>query len=177
MAFMKIIIILVLILVAIFLFLTATQFPPLWSLMSPKPPRPEITYGEFPFRLEYELYGERFIVEDTVIVEYDGMGFNLGEGNYNAWKQRLASGNELVMDMTDIVLFEASDAELVCYYIGIGKYYMGDGGAAPEPYNIAILNPESGSTSGWSKDADYWFREYNLRIISWEFSDPISPYI
>lgn len=38
---------------------------------TPAPPIPEITYGEFPFRLEYEKNGERFIIEDTIIAEFD----------------------------------------------------------------------------------------------------------
>ena len=41
------------------------------SIGAPAPPAPEITYGEFPFRLEYEIEGERFVIEDTLIAEFD----------------------------------------------------------------------------------------------------------
>ncbi|WP_350339123.1 hypothetical protein [Paenibacillus polymyxa] len=36
------------------------------------PSRPEITYGKFPFRLEYEINGQRKVIQDTLICEYDG---------------------------------------------------------------------------------------------------------
>ncbi|MGC3014791.1 hypothetical protein ACPTH2_17305, partial [Enterococcus faecium] len=36
------------------------------------PPLPEITYGEFPFSLEYEIDEERILIEDTVIAEFIG---------------------------------------------------------------------------------------------------------
>ena len=39
---------------------------------TPAPPLPEITYGEFPFRLEYELNEKLHVIEDTLIVEFDG---------------------------------------------------------------------------------------------------------
>ena len=56
---------------------------------SPDPPRPEITRGEFPFRLEYEIDGKRVVIEDTLICEFDGFGMNEGAGKYRKWKGRL----------------------------------------------------------------------------------------
>lgn len=40
----------------------------------PNPPQPTIKHGQFPFRLEYELNGQRKIIEDTLICEFDGSG-------------------------------------------------------------------------------------------------------
>jgi len=48
------------------------------------PPEPEITYGEFPFRLEYEIDGERFVIEDVVIVEF--MGSFRGNPTTRPWR-------------------------------------------------------------------------------------------
>ena len=50
---------------------------------------PEIRYGEFPFRLEYEINGERFVIEDTVICEFDGIGWNEAQGKFRKWKDYL----------------------------------------------------------------------------------------
>ena len=47
-------------------FLTLTYF-------APNPLKPEITYGEFPFTLTYELDGEIKTIEDVVVCEYDGI--------------------------------------------------------------------------------------------------------
>ncbi|USB32453.1 hypothetical protein [Paenibacillus sp. YPG26] len=60
----------------------------------PNPTRPSITYGEFPFQLEYELDGKRMIIEDILICEFDGFGTDEGRGKYRKWKQRLASGSK-----------------------------------------------------------------------------------
>ena len=63
--------------------------------MYSNPPLPEIKYGEFPFRLEYEINGQRVVVEDTIVCEFDGIGWNgtMGE-KYRKWKTYLASGRE-----------------------------------------------------------------------------------
>ena len=58
------------------------------------PPKPGITYGEFPFRLTYELNGEIKVIEDTIIAEFDGFSTPTSAGIYRVWKTRLKSGNE-----------------------------------------------------------------------------------
>ena len=57
-------------------------------------PRPEITYGEFPFTLTYELDGEIKTIEDTIICEFDGFEAIGESGKYRKWKTYLKSGNE-----------------------------------------------------------------------------------
>jgi len=113
--------------VVIFLVLVATQFPPLWSLMSTRAPRPEITHGEFAFRLEYEIHGERVVIEDIVIVEYGGTSWNAGFGNYNVWNSRLESENYL------IELYK-SDTEIV--FINILRHLRGGYLLGREEVNI-----------------------------------------
>lgn len=50
------------------------------AVLMPNPPSPKFTYGEFPFVLEYAINGERFVVEDTVICKYDGVGLDESQG-------------------------------------------------------------------------------------------------
>ncbi|WP_336297944.1 hypothetical protein [Aneurinibacillus uraniidurans] len=50
--------------------------------LQPNPPRPEIIYGEFPFRLEYEINGQRKVIENILICEFDGFGANEGIGKF-----------------------------------------------------------------------------------------------
>lgn len=61
----------------VFLMLPSLIFP-FFALISPKIPEPEITYGEFPFRIEYELDGQINIIENTVIAEFNGCEFSAG---------------------------------------------------------------------------------------------------
>ena len=59
----------------------------IWSA----PPSPAIRYGEFPFRLEYELNGERFIIEDTLIATFIGRrrGGIMEESGLRMWYSTL----------------------------------------------------------------------------------------
>lgn len=86
----------------------------------PNPPKPEIIYGEFPFRLVYEINGERKVIEDTLICEYDGIGMDEGRGKYRKWKEHLASGNQ------EIMLLKIDNTKEIYYNPGPADYYMGD---------------------------------------------------
>ena len=55
------------------------------------PDKPEVTYGEFPFTLIYEIDGETIIIEDTLVIRYKGVGSNKGIGKYNEWDRYLKS--------------------------------------------------------------------------------------
>ena len=66
----------------------------LW--LSPAPPKPEITYGEFGFKLAYELDSELRTIEDTVICEFDGFNIDEARGKTRRWKEcfKNEQGNE-----------------------------------------------------------------------------------
>lgn len=182
----------------IFIILLATQFPPLWSLLSPSAPRPEIKYGEFAFRLEYEDNGEIVIVEDVVIVEYGGTKWNAGSLNSNVWNNHLESGNEL------IELYR-SDTEVI--FIPILSVLRGDyllestftRGAwyreipdvtriSLHDENLSSYQEENRETffldgvasnwrgffgTRWRIDEDELFETYGIRLISFECDPPI----
>ena len=60
-------------------------------------PKPEITYGEFPCVLTYEVNGEIKVIEDVIVCEFDGFEAANEAGKYRKWKTYLKSGKE---DMT-----------------------------------------------------------------------------
>ena len=61
-------------------------------ILGPKPPRPAITRGEFDFRLEYEVDGERIVIEDTIVALFDGFSADAGSmAWYRTWRLHLAS--------------------------------------------------------------------------------------
>lgn len=79
------------------------------SLLEENPPKPTYTYGEFPFHLEYEINGQRMIVEDTVIVKFDGFRAESGIGSKKIikWKQSLKSGKK------DVIFFQDGASEKI----------------------------------------------------------------
>lgn len=136
--------------------------------LSPSPPKPEITYAEFPFSLEYEIDEQRFLVEDTLICMFDGVRIN-EMGKYTKWKERLASGNNRV------TLLEVDDKEIF-YPVGSAEYYMGE--INPDKYEHVFPNAKVKEIflEGYitrTVPADDLLSEYNLKLISWKYTQPI----
>lgn len=142
-------------------------------------PKPEITYGEFPIKLTYELDGEIIVIEDTVVCEFDGFEV-LGEaGKYRKWKSHLKSGN------TGLTMLRVED-EALTYEIfdsyGSPEYYMGDFTKSKEEYEksmfdndyFSYVQRENGNVTGGriiSKE-EAW-EKYKIRVINVEYSQPI----
>ena len=144
-----------------------------WGKYLHDPPRPEITYGEFPFRIEYELQGERFVVEDTVICEFDGFGIGgIGSPKYCKWKSRLASGgkgNLLILGILD-------NTKRISLNVGVPEYYMGQMGISSDEYwhyNLKAFLREYTGSFDFVLFPEEWYDEYGFSFISWEFTDPI----
>ena len=51
--------------------------------LSSAPEKPDVTYGEFPFKLICEKNGERVEINDVWVIEYLGVGSNEAMGKYN----------------------------------------------------------------------------------------------
>ncbi len=85
-----------------------------------------IRYGEFPFKLVYELNGNEVTIEDTVICEFGGMRFG-SNGWWRKWEGHLASGKEVkfAQDYNAISLMLDTTNE-VFFFLDSPRYYMGD---------------------------------------------------
>ena len=133
---------------------------------------PEIKYGEFPFRLEYELAGETIIVEDTAVCKFDGFEQWGEAGKYRKWKTYLKSGKER------LTLLKVDNMEFYFSY-GTAQFYMGDNDyKEPENMNynpnvIDYMVWENGRERGSSMLAAEAWEKYQLRIIDWQYSPPI----
>jgi len=143
--------------------------PNIAGWLSPDPPRPKITYGEFPFRIEYEINGELVIVEDTKICEFDGFVL-IGSNKLRRWKSHLASGNG---ESNYLLIQNAGDKMIYCN-IGSVQYYMGDSAEYTMygPPSFAYKKP--GDIIFKTISPTELFNTYGIRLISWEFSDPIA---
>ena len=139
-------------------------------MMEEAPPKPEITYGEFPFEVTYEIDGETITVKDIYVCEYDGIGAN-ATGKYRLWKGYIKSTGE-----EDLVLLTDGNLKLVCA-LGWPSYYMGDSYLSGEeftPYIYYEIYPnEFGGTSSGVMDIEPILEKYKIKLISWELSEPI----
>lgn len=137
------------------------------SCLKADPPLPEITYGEFPFKIEYEINGELVVIEDTVICEFTGFKFSWGgEGKMRQWKSHLASGrqgNYLLLRIVDGI------NDLYCN-VRDPAYYMGE---SSRGFYDNEKPPGSFLKNGPVLSSQELFDKYGIRFISWEFSPPI----
>lgn len=150
-----------------------------WALLyigiqlGPNPPKPEIRYGEFPFRLEYEINGQRKVIQDTLICEYDGIGSNEGQGKFRKWKERLASGNE------NVTLLKVDETKEIYYNPGKAQFYMGDSEETIETYFhfpdafISVRDRDSRIARKRLIEADQLLDEYGIKLIKWDYTKPI----
>jgi len=147
--------------------------PNIIAWLGPNPPAPEITYGEFPFRIEYELNGELIVIDDTLICEF--VGFELiGPKKIRSWKSRFVSGNG---EGGYLLLQIVENTNIYCC-VGNPEYYMGDKDSYLYdvlPYDVlpyfARKKPGSGYYSSISTTE--LLDKYGIKLIGWEFSEPI----
>ena len=138
-------------------------------LLMPNPPSPEIRYGEFPFRLVYEIDGEEFVVEDVFIAQYDGIGMNTGRGKYRRWKGWVESSGE------STVVLVIDNNRRVYSSVGWAEYYMNDEiSVRMEPLapNIFMRYTDDAGTVNTIRHEELYIR-YNIKLIDWKLSDPI----
>ena len=166
----------------------------LW--LSPAPPKPEITYGEFDFKLVCEIDGETQTIEDTIICEFDGFNIDEGRGKTRRWKENFENkqNNELYAwrveqidnpdfneykggrkpDYRYIVLKNIDDYKVLLSVAG-AEYFLGE----PENRMTAPIEP---GVSVYDKNTCYFIgpenteeflKEHNFKIDSWKCDDPI----
>lgn len=137
---------------------------------------PDKTYGEFPFKLIYELNGVTKIVEDIIICEFDGYKIVGESGIYRKWKSYLKSGNER------ITLLKIDDTVEIYFSYGSPEYYMDDpqygranGNIDFDPQNwipYIIWDNNKKVTDSAMSPNEAWDK-YKLKIIDWQYTKPI----
>lgn len=130
---------------------------------------PMLVHGEFPFVLTYSVDGESRVVEDSVVCRYAGKS---PSGSGSKWTQSLKSGSRL------IVLKVLDDGGLIYFPQGGCKGYMGDwqrlGSFDPSKGKPAVQYKSGSVTRSSALDPQVAEEEHGLRIISWEFTPPIT---
>lgn len=144
---------------------------------SSNPSSPEIIYSEFPICLEYEINGKHTKVEDVLICEFDGFGFNEGNGKFRKWKAHLKSGKTRITlfknDNNEIYFFPVKeDSRLPGVFMGDTEYYSGGiGDTFPDAWYTT--NFEDKTINDYIISADNMKDKYNLKLINWECPQPI----
>lgn len=138
------------------------------------PPLPEITYGEFPFSLEYEIDEERILIEDTVIAEFIGsFRGNVTTQPRRSWSIKLLNNSgELKAFHYEFLIIESEDVTITLSS-GSAGYFMNDGGSKPQ---LTVRDRIAGFMHFSHYDleeARKILAEYGITLINWEYATPI----
>lgn len=170
---------------SIYVYVGTYIFPiaPHWvTQLPPNPPSPQIKHGEFSFRLEYEISGERKIVEDTLICDFDGFEVvGVGGPKKRKWKEFYK--NELNNEIFTFRNETSENTKIVLENIGTYKIVLGTATAEyflgePEYYGT----PELPHIQVYDTTAQYYvipdkaqevFDNYNFKVIGWYCDPPI----
>lgn len=159
---------------------------------SPAPPKPEIKYGEFDFKLVYEISGEVRTIEDTIVCEFDGFNIDEGRGKTRRWKEHFKNeqNNELyafrIEDPEykgyrhskpnyDQIVLQNIDCYKVVLIVADAEYFLGE----LENRRTGEIEPSIqvyDKSIGYYKDPtqrDEFLKEYNFKVISWYCDHPI----
>ena len=150
---------------------------------------PTITEGEFPFVFEYEIDGQRYLIEDTVVCRYNGYD----ESNpfplvtrRRSWYEVLNSGEEgkrLMLHLgynSESLLVEGriNVESYVNFHYGFGGYYLGDPNCVNEGPCIRYVEHYKTSEKVTHIKKTKLTNEqleklFGIKIIRFEFSKPI----
>jgi len=135
-----------------------------------KPKIPPISKGEFSFYLEYEINGERKVMEDTLKCEYY-IQFDESNG------KSLQLKSEWEKDKSKYYLhtMHLIDDNLILQYIAPeDKFWMGE--AFVEKYDLTIPKIEVVNKFTWEREQlkdEKDFAKYGLSILNYNCDPPI----
>ena len=158
-----------------FVFLYVFVISGAFAVLMTQPPKPQITYGEFPFNITYEINGEIMTYKDVVICEYEGIKSLGTAGKERKWSRKLKSGNDYVV----LLQSKTNDSPFEIYMPipGLPEYYMGDFKKSKSDYEHSIkdvryLGYKQNNINHSISQEDVW-EQYRIKIINIECSSPI----
>ena len=152
-------------------------------------PAPQITEGEFPFVFEYELNGQRYLIEDTVVCRFDG--YDLSNPfplipYSRMWYASLKSGEEekrMIIEFDEntesaLVSGRVNIESRVHLFYGSGGYYLGDPEDAHRGPKIRYTEiyqtgPKGSTVTGTDLSYEQLEELFGIKVIRFEFSSPI----
>lgn len=136
-------------------------------------PAPEIQYAEFPFKLEYKVNEDTFVVEDVLVGEFVKNTYHIGLGKIErVWKARFKSGNKYITlyldDEKEVIYQPIADRDIIGTFMGEKTVYNVEV-LMSRPVSLRII--EGGDERFTS--VEELKNTFNIQLISWEIAPPI----
>ena len=152
-------------------------------------PAPKITEGNFPFVLEYELDGQRYLIEDTVVCTFAGYDLSNPFPFYpysRTWYESLESGKEeqrLIIEFdenteSELVPGRINQESRVILFYGGGGYYLGDPNDRDRGPCINYVEHYQTGPKEHTREVTALSHEqlqalFGIKVIRFEFASPI----
>ena len=135
---------------------------------------PEITYCEFPVRIEYVVGNETIVIDDVLICEYKGIQqknllekINIGDSIQRIWTCKMEKHND------SIVLY-SDNGITIDFSFGSADYYMGDVGINTTYPSFRVFEKQSsGITNLTFLFSPEELQQYGIEIVRCELPEPI----
>lgn len=144
---------------------------------------PEITSGEFQIVVEYEIDGETYIIEDTVVCSYKGIDRTGGFPQRMYYSSLKGESDRTILELKKntesfLTTGRVNDESYIVLYYGSGGYFLGDPDEADkgpcinyvERYSTAPNASHSEVTQLTYGQLEDFF---GIKIIRFEFGEPI----
>jgi len=143
------------------------------TLIIPSPPLPIVRYGEFPFRIDYEINGEQKYIEDTLVIQFSGVTRSLGIDSRLRWNREIRGNSS----EESVFLWETEDGVRLYHELERSDVLMGERSIDDSLANriLAIKSVSSirnGNQIG-NIDEETLLKYHGVRIKEFEISSPI----
>ena len=135
-----------------------------------KPEEPPVKHAQFQYRIEYEVYGERYEKSDVFECYYDGT-MQAGGGLRRKWERRWCNGDEYnIVKLADI-----NDDYYIALNFPSAEYFMGDPYIYDDDADISKPKIEICFTDGdnFTRNSYHLLEECGFNVISWYCDPPI----
>jgi hypothetical protein len=141
-------------------------------------------HGEFPFRYEYEKDGQRYVIDDTLVVDYKGMGFEFfqylkSEGSDAVWKDYRSGSSLLLYESDGLVHSYDSNVDKVTQNVWLSLNSGSFMGALDYNKNLSIIlveieehEPIEEATHPLLSEQQL-YEDFGIKTISWTPPEPI----
>lgn len=155
-----------------------------FSIFMPSPPKPQITFSEFNYKVDYVIGEQKYSKDGVITCNYEGVESLGTAGKYRKWSLVTSDNKDRIVlwDVSDMELNTPNGDKITEFYldVGYGNYYMNDDS---DRYNHGVIDgyisykyvhPQHNIIVQGKIKNDEAAEKYGIYILSYEIDPPIS---
>lgn len=161
---------------------------PYWvTQLPPNPPKPEIKYGEFEFRLIYSIEGNLKEVSDVIVCKFEGFEVrSIGDSKKRVWSENIKNENlyelfhfrdeerEESNPTYSAICIENIDDFKVILHLPEAEWFLGEPNykGVPEMPRIQVYDTKTKYYLDPTQ-SNLFLEEHNFRVVDWSCDNPV----